>query len=94
VNHSYSVNGLLRNLAQNLEFKVFIFDDPQFGPEIKLRERSKKGEIDAVLLFKNVIFLNRLSTFRFRNSPSPFPLEHDIKIHEKTHEITVSLLIC
>jgi DGQHR domain-containing protein len=45
-------------MAQNLGFKVFIFDDPEhLGPEIKLREESKDGEIDAVLLYKNVICL-------------------------------------
>lgn len=53
---SYAANQLLRDLGQNAGFKVFIFDDPDlFGPEIKLREKSKDAEIDAVLLYKNII---------------------------------------
>lgn len=55
---SYEGNQQLRDLAQSLDFKVFIFDDPiNFGPEILLREKSKDGEIDAVLLFENVVCL-------------------------------------
>ena len=54
----YTANELLRNFAQNSEFKVSIFDDPdQFGPQIKLREKSKDAEIDAILLYKNVVCL-------------------------------------
>jgi len=53
----YSANNLLRTFAQNLGFKVYIFDDPQIGPEIKLNEKSKNGEIDAVMLYKNIVCL-------------------------------------
>ena len=54
----YLANQLLKGLAQNLGFRIFIFDDPStIGPEIKLKEKSKKAEIDAVLLFQNVICL-------------------------------------
>jgi len=53
----YSANNLLRTFAQNLGFKVYIFDDPQIGPEIKLIEKSKDGEIDAVMLYKNIVCL-------------------------------------
>jgi DGQHR domain-containing protein len=55
---SYEGNQQLRDLAQSMDFKAFIFDDPTtFGPEILLREKSKDGEIDGVLLFENVICL-------------------------------------
>lgn len=60
----YSANNLLRNVAQSLGFKAYIFDDPEIGPEIKLREASKNGEIDAVLLFKNIICLVGISKGR------------------------------
>lgn len=53
---THSANDLFRNFAQNLDFSPFIFDDPQnLGPEIKLREKSKNGEIDAIFLFRNVV---------------------------------------
>ncbi len=61
---TYSANDLLRNLAQSLGFKVYIFDDPQIGPEIRLREQSKNGEIDGVLLYKNLICLVGISKGR------------------------------
>ena len=50
---SYSANKDLHDLGQNLGFKVYIFDDPGiFGPEIKLRENTKNGEIDAILIYE------------------------------------------
>ena len=53
---TYSANDNLRNLAQNLNFKVYVFDDPKnIGPEIKLREKSKYCEIDAVMLYDNIV---------------------------------------
>lgn len=53
---SYLANPLLRDFTQSLGFNTFIFDDPDtFGPEIKLRDKNKNGEIDAILLYKNVI---------------------------------------
>lgn len=55
---TYSANDRLRNFAQNLDFTPYIFDDViNIGPEIKLRERSKDGEVDAILLHKNIICL-------------------------------------
>jgi hypothetical protein len=54
----YSANDLLRNLAQNLDFKLVIFDDPDnIGSQIKLRDKNKKGEIDAILLYNNIFCL-------------------------------------
>ncbi|HDK26712.1 MAG TPA: DGQHR domain-containing protein [Candidatus Atribacteria bacterium] len=63
----YSANNLLRIFAQNLGFKVYIFDDPQIGPEIKLIEKSKKGEIDAVMLYKNIVCLVSITKGYSRN---------------------------
>jgi DGQHR domain-containing protein len=55
---NYSVNEELRNFAHNIGFDPYIFDDDiNIGPEIKLRERSKNGEVDAVLLYKNIVCL-------------------------------------
>jgi len=55
---THSANDLLRNFTQNLDFNLFIFDDPQnLGPEIKLREKSKNGEVDAVAIYNNIICL-------------------------------------
>jgi len=54
----YSANDKLRNLAQNLGFDIKIFDDKEnLGPEIKLREKSKDGEIDAIMLYQNIVCL-------------------------------------
>lgn len=58
LNTSYSANDKLTTFAQNLGFELFIFDDlKNIGPQIKLIEKSKKGEIDAILLYKNIICL-------------------------------------
>lgn len=49
---------MLKNLATNLDFKASIFDDPiNLAPQIKLREKSKKCEIDAVMLYNNIFCL-------------------------------------
>jgi DGQHR domain-containing protein len=54
----YSANDLLKTFAQNLGFKVYIFDDlQQIGPEIKLIEKSKNCEIDSVMIYKNIVCL-------------------------------------
>ena len=53
----YSASNELRNLANSLGFKIYIFDDPKIGHEIKLRDKSKDGEIDAIILYKNLVFL-------------------------------------
>jgi len=54
----YSANDELKKLAQNLGFKLYLFDDPFIlGNEIKLRDKSKGGEIDAIMLYKNILFL-------------------------------------
>lgn len=54
----YSANELFMNFAQNLGFKFYIFDDEQsLGKEIKLIEKSKGMEIDAIMLYKNIICL-------------------------------------
>jgi DGQHR domain-containing protein len=55
---TYSSNDELKKFAQNLDFKAYIFDDPnQLCPEIKLVEKTKKCEIDAVLYYKNVLLI-------------------------------------
>lgn len=55
---NYSSNDELKNLAQNLGFTIYLFDDPQtVGPEIKLREKSKDCELDAIMLYQNLVFL-------------------------------------
>ncbi|AJF61399.1 hypothetical protein QT06_C0001G0559 [archaeon GW2011_AR15] len=54
----YSANDELKTFAQNLGFKIFLFDDIiTLGPEIKLREQSKSCEIDAILIYENLIIL-------------------------------------
>jgi len=63
----YSANDSLRTFAQNLGFKVYIFDDPQIGLEIKLIEKSKGGEIDAVMLYKNIVCLVGISKGHGKN---------------------------
>jgi DGQHR domain-containing protein len=55
--NQYSANEELINLARNLGFRWFIFDDPSLGPEIVLRERSKNADVDGVLLYKNIFCL-------------------------------------
>jgi DGQHR domain-containing protein len=63
-----SANELFKNLAQNLDFEFFIFDDPpSLGDEIKLREKSKRGEIDAILFHQNVFCLVGINKGRSEN---------------------------
>ena len=65
---AYSANDKLRDLAQNLEFRTHIFDDPyEIGTRIKLREESKNGEIDAILLHKNIVCLVGVNKGRGKN---------------------------
>lgn len=55
---THSANDLLKNFTQNVDFKLYIFDDPpSLGPQVKLREKSKNCEIDAVALYENVFCL-------------------------------------
>ena len=55
---TYSANEELRKLAQNLDFEIFLFDDPTTSsPSIKVNEKSKDREIDAIILYKNLVCL-------------------------------------
>jgi len=64
---SYSANNVLKNFGQNLGFDVYVFDDPQNGPQIKLRDKSKKAEIDAILLYENIICLVGINNGKNKN---------------------------
>ena len=64
---SYSANNVLKNFGKNLGFRVYIFDDPQIGPQIKLIDKSKKAEIDAILLYGNIICLVGINNGKNKN---------------------------
>ena len=62
MNKKYSANEELKNLAQNLDFKVYLFDDSDLGPEIKLKEESKKEEIEKIKEIKEKFEFEEMTT--------------------------------
>jgi len=94
----YSANELLRTFAQNLGFKIYIFDDVEnLGKEIKLIERSKSREIDAIMIYKNIICLveitksskqgieNKIEDFfdKLDKIKTPEDMELELKVNTK-----------
>ena len=54
----YSENEKFINLFKDVFQELHVFDDPKiFGPEIKLRESKKDGEVDAILFHENIVCL-------------------------------------
>jgi len=65
---SYSANRELGTLSGLLGFEKYFFDDPSIGPKIKLRDRNKDAEIDAVLVYKNLVCV--IAVYSGRRDPA------------------------
>ena len=54
--YSEKENKAFKNLFKDIFSEVHVLDDPKiFGPEVKFRHRKYKGELDAILLYENIV---------------------------------------
>ncbi len=55
---SYSANDELKELVEFLNFDIYLFDDPViYCEQIKLREKKKEKEVDALILHDNILLV-------------------------------------